>query len=208
LHAIIFLLSGDPNVADGSGLAAIHHAAHRGSIKCLGMLLKAGVHVDSTDLHSRTPLMMACSSGHDAAVRLLLKNGASLVLRDTKGKCAVEHCKGDQVVELIKNVVGQGLNPRAESQSSNAGSAHLNCVPPLLLSAVVQAGLGQHSRFSRARSSAQQLLQTIEQMSALERGNGIVWSAEQLLLLDSLEQLTSGALDTSTSLFKACHPYE
>jgi hypothetical protein len=48
----------------------------------------------------------------------------------------------------------------------------------------------------------------IEQMSALERGNGIVWSAEQLLLLDSLEQLTSGALDASKSLIKACHPYE
>ena len=209
LHAIIFLLSGDPNVADGSGLAAIHHAAHRGSIKCLGMLLKAGVHVDSTDVHSRTPLMMACSSGHDAAVRLLLKNGASLVLRDTKGKSAVEHCKGDQAAQLMHSVVGQGLNPRADSQSSNAGSAHsLHCVPPLLLSAVVQAGLGQQSRFSRVRSSAQQLLQTIEQMCALDRGNGIVWSAEQLLLLDSLEQLTSGALDTSNSLFKACHPYE
>jgi hypothetical protein len=209
LHTIIFLLAGDANVVDGSGLAAIHHAAQRGSVKCLGMLLQAAVHVDCADLHSRTPLMMACSGGHDAAVRLLLKNGASLMLRDTKGKSAMEHAKGDDVVELIRSAVGQGMNIRVESHNSNGSSANtLHGVPPLLLSSVLQGGLTQQSRFSRARSSAHQLLQTIERMSALERGNGIVWSAEQLLLLDSLEQLTSGALDTSNSLCKACHPYE
>jgi ankyrin repeat protein len=210
LHNIVFLLAGDANAVDGSGLAAIHHAAQRGSVKCLGMLLQAGVHVDCADAHSRTPLMMACSGGHDAAVRLLLKNGASLMLRDTKGKSAMEHAKGDEVVELIKSsTAGQGVNTRAESHNSNGSfTSTMHAVPPLLLSSVVQAGLIQQSRFSRARSSAHQLLQTIERMSALERGNGIVWSAEQLLLLDSLEQLTSGALDTSNSLFKACHPYE
>lgn len=208
LHTIVFLLSGDPNIVDGSGSAAIHHAAQRGSVTCLGMLLQAGVHVDCADAHFRTPLMMACSSGHDAAARLLLKNGASLTLRDTKGRSAAEHAKGDNVVEFIKSA-GQGLNPRVESQNSNcAGASSWNLVPPLQLSSVLQGGLNQQSRFSRARLSSNQLLQMIEQMSALERGNGIVWSAEQLLLLDSLEQLTSGALDTSKSLFKACHPYD
>jgi hypothetical protein len=180
------------------------------------MLLKAGAHVDSTDAHSRTPLMMACSGGHDGACRLLLKNGASLLLRDTKGKRAVDHAKGDEVLELIKSADGQLFNPRVESQNSTGGSANSSHgVPPLILSSLAQGNLGhqsrdlaQQSRFSRARSSAHQLLQTIEQMCLLERGSGIVWSAEQLLLLDSLEQLTSGALDTSNSLFKACHRYD
>ena len=209
LHSIIFLLSGDASVVDGSGLAAIHHAAHRGSVKCLGMLLQAGAHVDSADVHSRTPLMMACSGGHEAAVRLLLKNGASLMLRDTKGRSALEHAKGDEVIELIKNAVGQGANPRVESQNSNCSATNSSHgIPPLLLSSIVQGGLGQQSRFSRARMSSHQLLQSIERMSSLERSNGIFWSAEQLLLLDSLEQLTSGAQDAANSLFKACRPYE
>jgi hypothetical protein len=209
LHTIIFLLSGDVNVVDGSGLAAIHHAAHRGSVKCLSMLLQAGVHVDCADSHSRTPLMMACNGGHAAAARLLLKNGASLMLRDTKGKTAADHSKGDEVVELIKSSFGQAFNGRIESQNSySSSSSSLHGVPPLHLTAIAQGSLNQHSRFSRARLSSQQLLQTIERMSALERSNGIVWSAEQLLLLDSLEQLTSGALDASNSLLKASHHCE
>lgn len=208
LHAIMFLLSGDANIVDGSGLAAIHHAAHRGSVKCLGMLLQAGVHVDSADVHSRTALMMACSGGHEAAVRLLLKNGASLMLRDTKGRSALEHAKGDDVIELIKMAIGQGANPRESHTSNCSGTSSSHNVPPLLLGSIVQGGLSQQSRFTRARLSSQQLLQAIERMSLLERGNGIVWSAEQLLLLDSLEQLTSGAQDAANSLFKACHPYE
>ena len=195
--------------ADKSSVQEQFKSAQSDTLR-LGMLLQAGVHVDCADAHSRTPLMMACSGSHDAAVRLLLKNGASLMLRDTKGKSAKEHAKGDEVVELIKSsAAGQGMNTRAESHNSNGSfTSTMHAVPPLLLSSVVQASLIQQSRFSRARSSAHQLLQTIERMSALERGNGIVWSAEQLLLLDSLEQLTSGALDTSNSLFKACHPYE
>jgi hypothetical protein len=208
LHAIIFLLSGDANIVDGSGMAAIHHAAHRGSVKCLGMLLQAGVHVDCTDMHSRTALMMACSGGHEAAVRLLLKNGSLLTPRDTKGKSALEYAKGDEVVELMKTAVGQVANPRKSNTSNGSDASFPHSVPPLLLTSIAQGGLSQQSRFSRARLSSQQLLRTIERMSSLERGNGIVWSAEQLLLLDSLEQLTSGAQDAANSLFKACQPYE
>lgn len=67
------------NTLDGEGCTAVHHAAEKGHLGIAKLLSNAkGALVDMLSKHSRTPLWLAASSGHEQIVSLLIKKGANL----------------------------------------------------------------------------------------------------------------------------------
>jgi ankyrin repeat protein len=65
-----------------SGSSALLWAARQGEEATLGKLLKEKGNVRVKDTENRTPLSLAAENGYDAAVNLLLRNGANLEAKD------------------------------------------------------------------------------------------------------------------------------
>lgn len=53
----------------------LHYAVSNGSLDCARLLIGAGAEIEAQTSSGRTPLMLACRSGHEQAVDLLLKAG-------------------------------------------------------------------------------------------------------------------------------------
>jgi ankyrin repeat protein len=75
------LLTADPqlcNLADRIELrqSVLHHAAERGSLPIVELLLIAGANVDKYDSVGNTALLYAAGAGHLAVVQLLVEHGA------------------------------------------------------------------------------------------------------------------------------------
>ena len=94
-----FLIDHGANVNAGdatSRLTALHFAAGFDETGMIGMLLKAGAHINTRDSNGETPLMCAAtftgscgSSDSPEAVRVLLAAGALVNLRDSEGQTAL-----------------------------------------------------------------------------------------------------------------------
>jgi ankyrin repeat protein len=64
-------------------------AAFKGDIVTLRRLISSGVNVESAGRERRTPLLVACSSGHIEAASALLAAGAQVNARDVTGATAL-----------------------------------------------------------------------------------------------------------------------
>ena len=74
----------DVSAAQGDGMTALHHAAERGDVAMVEMLVYAGANVGATTrIGQYTPLHIASQSGSAAVVRALLKAGATATARTT-----------------------------------------------------------------------------------------------------------------------------
>jgi ankyrin repeat protein len=69
---------------------AATYAAGSGCADCLGELLRAGTPVNGRLENELTLLMWAAAYGHEAAVNLLLAQGAERGLKDNRGKTAAD----------------------------------------------------------------------------------------------------------------------
>ena len=65
------------------------HASERGSIQCLGILLKAGADVNHSAKNGDTALILACQGCHIESVELLIKAGADVNIANTDGCTAI-----------------------------------------------------------------------------------------------------------------------
>lgn len=75
------LIEAKSNVNKATYLAhatPLHYAVSSGSLNCARLLIGAGADVEAQTSSGRTPLMLACRSGHEHAVMLLLKAGLNL----------------------------------------------------------------------------------------------------------------------------------
>jgi hypothetical protein len=70
-------------------LSTLHHAAGKGSIRAVQLLLDAGVDADSADEFGRTALMEAASAGETAMGNLLLSAGAHVNRSTNSGVTAL-----------------------------------------------------------------------------------------------------------------------
>ena len=76
----------EPNVADRIlRQMPIHHAASYGRIDAIRLLVSSGADINARDHQGRTPLWLAVSGSHGAAVGALVAAGADHDARDSKG---------------------------------------------------------------------------------------------------------------------------
>lgn len=108
----LFLQAGiDPNSADRRGVTALMHAAGRGDLPMMEMLLKAGAAVNArTSGGDGTAMTWAASSGRIDAVRLLIKAGATRESFDR----ALLWAMREGHLEIFRLLLEHGANARAD----------------------------------------------------------------------------------------------
>lgn len=87
------LLEAGPDLSfiSDDGSMAVHCAAKSGMSKVLDKMLDLAPEViDAQDEDGSTPLMLAAAGGHVDAIKLLVKRGANLAIRDAKGRSAAQ----------------------------------------------------------------------------------------------------------------------
>jgi hypothetical protein len=117
------------------GATALYIASQNGHAGCVEALIShGGATIDMPMFDGSTPLMIACYFKHVRVVEMLLRAGASLKLRDKRGRDALDWAKKRDdalVVALVEEElaarVAQGLggrsewNPDAESGGQGVG---------------------------------------------------------------------------------------
>jgi ankyrin repeat protein len=124
----------------GAKWTALHLAAHLGRLRVLRVFLQylAGATkeaakggVDVRDRRRRTALHLAARAGHAAAVKLLLRAGASLDARDEAGDTPVVAAAAGGRAEVVPQLLmAPGGNSRASavSEALAAALARAHCV--------------------------------------------------------------------------------
>jgi len=107
---------------------SLHLAADAGSRETMSLLLAAGASVDPCNAQNVTPLMFAARGGFSTAVRVLLDNGANVVLHDQSSRGALEYGSDhDSVMGLLLSEIsakepGVRLEPPDKSGSDTTSS--------------------------------------------------------------------------------------
>lgn len=120
------------NEAGTDGQTALHIAAQHGHDKVVAMLVDAGAAVDAVnEVTGRTPLHVSCVAGHSNCVAQLLKAGAEEMMRDKRGRTALEaarRAKQQAVLDLpswsaetiaASNSPARRTSPRASSSPTH-----------------------------------------------------------------------------------------
>ncbi|KAL0312070.1 UNVERIFIED_CONTAM: Potassium channel AKT1 [Sesamum radiatum] len=96
----------DPNELDSNGRNALHLAASKGFLECVLLLLDYGANPNKKDSEGDVPLWDAILEKHEAVIRVLVDNGATLSSGDVGGfACyAVEQNN----IELLKEITKFG----------------------------------------------------------------------------------------------------
>jgi len=101
------------------GFSAMQHAACRGHIECVQVLLEAGAQLDPTasdraggSMHEG-PLQLACEGGHLEVARVLLAAGANVNRTAASGRSALTYAcwAREQHPDLVKMLRDHGADP-------------------------------------------------------------------------------------------------
>lgn len=80
----------DVNLVDQNGCTALHWAAKYGDIRCMEILIGAGINVNAVGVtHRRTALHRAARYAQKECVEMLLRAGAEIDLRDSGNQTAL-----------------------------------------------------------------------------------------------------------------------
>lgn len=98
------------NTVDTGGSTALMHAAGRGSLAAMAILISAGADVNARNRRGATALTWALAD--EAKVRLLLENGAALDTRTAEGRVPL-HVAAQQpaMPGVLKLLLEKGANP-------------------------------------------------------------------------------------------------
>jgi ankyrin repeat protein len=103
---------------DLQGWTTLHHAAYRGRIEVVDLLLSKGAQVQSKDATGRTPLMLAANRGHLAALSVLIKamHGEGLDEKDEQGWTALHHAvsMAYRSLKVVHRLLDKGARPDAK----------------------------------------------------------------------------------------------
>lgn len=83
----------DAGARDGFGMSLLYHAAQKGALEMVELLLEAGAEVDRSSDSGNTPLMAAAARGHAEVVQRLVAAGADTEHRNTWGINAYQWAK-------------------------------------------------------------------------------------------------------------------
>ncbi|XP_039585650.1 ankyrin repeat domain-containing protein 31 [Passer montanus] len=103
----IIKAGGNVNAQDYAGLTALHIASVEGFYGIANLLLKAGADVNATQKEQITPLQDAVKEGHYEMANLLLWYGADPLLKNQKGRCALEEASDPTMMKLLKSYMAK-----------------------------------------------------------------------------------------------------
>ena len=137
----LFLQAGiDPNSADRSGVTALMHAAGRGDLPMMDMLLKAGTAVNArTPDGAGTAMTKAASSGRIDAARLLIKAGATRESFDSALLSAMHNGH----LEIFRLLLEHGATARADDGVTGHWLGRAGRVDPARLAEMLKLLLQQ-----------------------------------------------------------------
>ncbi len=97
----LILNNADVNLVDHNGEEALSYAASRGYITSAQLLLKYGARINlQNTMDQKTPIMLASMAGHLKMVKLLISEGADILLLDNMGYKASTYAKNNCVKVL------------------------------------------------------------------------------------------------------------
>jgi uncharacterized protein len=86
------------------GWTALHYAASSGNVAIIRRLLEESAFIDAESPNRTTPLMMAARGGHAEAVKLLLDEGADVMLKNELGLSAADFARAQGHGELARQI--------------------------------------------------------------------------------------------------------
>lgn len=103
------------NALDVGDYTALHHAASKGHIDIVRLILstKRAV-VDFVSKSKTTPLWLASANGHDNVVSLLIENGAKIEARDDLGQTSLCQASKKGHYSVVELLVKKGANIEAK----------------------------------------------------------------------------------------------
>ncbi len=84
----------------------LHYASRLGSVEYVETFIGKGAPVNAVNIYGYTPLMEAAVRGYSTIVRILIKNGARIDLKDNNGKTALKMAESNnhrEVIQILKN---------------------------------------------------------------------------------------------------------
>ena len=94
------------------GMRPIHWASIEDQIGAVDLLLREGVHIDSTDATGRSALLTAGMAGKTMMVGYLLGKGADRHLKDVNGDSCLHWSAYKGKSDLVQLLLYSGLDPR------------------------------------------------------------------------------------------------
>lgn len=111
----------DIDSGDRCESSALHHAAEKGHIEVVKLLIKRGAIVNVTNMWEKTPLHSACNNGHELVVQHLVENGARIEATSNKKRFTPLHLAAQfDHMKIVEYLVQNGADVSAQAEVSTA----------------------------------------------------------------------------------------
>ena len=98
-----------------TGWTPLHYAATSGQLEMIKLLIDEHAYIDTESPNQSTPLMLAAMYGTEAAVKLLLQEGADPSVKNQLGLNAADFAAKAERIELARfldKLANEGVNPK------------------------------------------------------------------------------------------------
>jgi ankyrin repeat protein len=104
----------NPNMADGLGKTALHHAWDADK---LALLAKAGASPHIPDFEGETPLFRAAYWGNEIKIAFLLQAGADPLWKNKKGQTPLDVAQGEKAQALLRQAIAERAATQAQQEA-------------------------------------------------------------------------------------------
>lgn len=107
----------DVNTAQDDGATALHWVAYWDDLDMATLLIRAGAHVNAANVHSVTPLSLACTNASAAMVETLLNAGANPNAARQTGETPLMTCARTGNANAVNALLAAGADVQAKESS-------------------------------------------------------------------------------------------
>jgi polar amino acid transport system substrate-binding protein len=137
-----------------TGWTPLHYAATSGHLEMIKLLIDEHAYIDTESPNKTTPLMMAAQYGSEAAVKLLLQEGADASIKNQLGLNAADFAAKAERMDLARyldKLANEGVNPKTgEVVENKATSVTANALTPKTNTTMVRKPLAPPSFEAKA----------------------------------------------------------